>query len=375
MLSAVEILNRKTMLKDSIDQAVAEERLDDAKEMSGRIAELDDMLATAVKAEEEAKNAALAKGAVAPVFKPKNRVEQFLGARADFKGLNEGDVLNVVTIDDPVIEETSLPAWGESPFYNFADTLASGTTTGDVKYMRRKSREVNVKTWKSGQTELKASSDFEWEKKTAPLEILATSVPVEEPTLKRYGELQNLLENELTIGLREEKSARIFGGNDPEGITGIVNTTGIQTYTAKEGDQVVDSIRRMVTKAIMNSRLYPTCVCVAPQVKEAIDLLKDKNDAYLTLMTNGRVWNLPVIEDVNLVTKSDNKLHFGAMVYYANAATVFTDGALALDVDRVNDQFLRNQLTIRLEEANALKVVYPDAFVWCKDAIAAEAVA
>lgn len=383
MLSAVEILNRKTMLKDSIDLAVAEDRLDDARRMEGRIAELDDMLADAVKAEEEAKQQALVKGAVVQTFKPKNMTERFLGARSEFKGLAEGQVLNVVAIDDPTIEDTSIPGWGESPYYTFADSLAKGTTEGDVKYMRRKTRGTNVAAWKSGQTGTKAASNYEWEKKTAPLEVLATSVPVEEPTLKRYGELQNLLENELSIGLREEKDAHVFAGSDSEGIAGIINTTGIQTYTAKTGDHVVDSIRRMVTLAIMNSRLYPTCVCVAPQVKETIDLLKDDNGAYLTLMANGRVWNLPVIEDVNLVTTSTTGsgdtaktyLHFGAMVYYANAATVFTDGAQSLDVDRVNDQFLRNQLTIRIEEANALKVVYPDAFVWCADAITKQEVA
>lgn len=383
MLSAVEILNRKTMLKDSIDQAVAENNLDEARRMEGRIAELDEMLSEAVKAEDEAKAQALAKGSVVSTFKPKNIAEKFLGARNEFKGLSEGQVLNVVTIDDPTFEDTSVPGWGESPFVTFADSLAKGTTEGDIKYMRRKKRGTNVDTWKSGQTGTKAASDFEWEKKTAPLEIIATTVPVEEPTLKRYGELQNLLVNELSIGLREKKDEHVFAGSDSEGITGIINTTGIQTYTAKTGDQVVDSIRRMVTLAIMNSRLYPTCVCVAPQVKEAIDLLKDKNDAYLTLMTNGRIWNLPVIEDVNLVTTSTTGsgdaaktyLHFGAMVYYANAATVFTDGAQQLDVDRVNDQFNRNQLTIRLEEANALKVVYPDAFVWCADAIAKQEVA
>lgn len=383
MLSAVEILNRKTMLKDSIDLAVAEDRLDDARHMEGRIAELDDMLADAVKAEDEAKQQALAKGAVVQTFKPKNMTERFLGARSEFKGLAEGQVLNVVAIDDPTIEDTSIPGWGESPYYTFADSLAKGTTEGDIKYMRRMKRGTNVAAWKSGQTGTKAASNYEWGKKTAPLEVLATSVPVEEPTLKRYGELQNLLENELSIGLREEKDAHVFAGSDSEGITGIINTTGIQTYTAKTGDHVVDSIRRMVTLAIMNSRLYPTCVCVAPQVKETIDLLKDDNGAYLTLMANGRVWNLPVIEDVNLVTTSTTGsgetaktyLHFGAMVYYAHAASVFTDGAQSLDVDRVNDQFLRNQLTIRLEEANALKVVYPDAFVWCADAITKQEVA
>ena len=396
MLTPVEILNRKTMLNDSIAKAVAEERMDDARRMEGQIMELDEMLASAIKAEEEMKAEALAKGSIVPPAVPRNRIERFLGARNAFKGLQVGDAITVcmegnvkntsstttvVTIDDPTIEETTIPGWGASPFYGFADSLAHGTTNGDVKYMRRKTRGTNVGTWKSGET--KAASYFEWEKKTAPLEVIATTVPVEEPTLKRYGELQNVLENELSIGLHEERDAHAVSGNDSEGITGILNTVGIQEYTAKTGDHVVDSIRRMVTLAIMNSRLYPTCVCVAPQVKEAIDLLKDDNGSYLTLMANGRVWNIPVIEDVNLVTMTttgaDSTLktfmHFGCIVYYQNAATLFSDGAQTLAVGTVNDQFNKNQLTLRLEEANALKVAYPDAFVYCQDAIPKEEVA
>lgn len=399
MLTPVEILNRKTMLNDSIAKAVAEERMDDARRMEGQIMELDEMLASAIKAEEEMKAEALAKGSIVPPAVPRNRIERFLGARNAFKGLQIGDAVKVcmegnirneepsgaattvVTIDDPTIEETTIPGWGESPFYGFADSLAHGTTTGDVKYMRRKTRGTNVGTWKSGET--KAASYFGWEKKTAPLEVIASTVPVEEPTLKRYGELQNLFENELSIGLREGKDARSVSGNDSEGVTGILNTVGIQEYTAKTGDHVVDTIRRMVTLAIMNSRLYPTCVCVAPQVKEAMDLLKDDNGSYLTLMANGRVWNLPVIEDVNLVTTTTTGseptqktyMHFGCIVYYQNAATLFSDGAQTLAVGTVNDQFNKNQITIRLEEAIALKVAYPDAFVYCQDAIAKEEVA
>ncbi len=370
MLNAVEILNKKTMLGDQIAVAVQEERMDDARRMEGQVALLDEMLGDAVKNEAElAKNATQ----ITKAFVPKNIGQHFLGAKNEFKPLADGFTITkpmdaVVTLEDPTIEETTIPAWGASPFYMFSDTLAKGTTDGDVKYMQRVNRNINVKPWKSGET--KAESELTWRKKTASLELLATYIPVEIPSLSRYGELESTINNELRIGLAEKKDERALVGDDSEGMVGILNTEGIQTYTAREGDHVVDSIRRMVTLAIMNSRLYPNYVAVAPQVKEAIDLLKDKNGSYLTLMANGRVWNLPVIEDVNMVVADDaNKLHFGAMVYFSQAATLFSADAQTLRVGTVNDQFVKNQLSLLLEESNALKVTYPDAFVYCKDAI------
>lgn len=384
MLKPIEILNKKTMLNDNIAVAIQEERMDDARRMEGQIALLDEMLPDAINAETEL---AAAAPQVTKAFVPKNMGQHLLGARNEFKPLAEGDATtitpstiasNVVSIENPTVEETTVPGWGDSPFYTFSDTLAKGTTDGDVKYMQRKKRDVNVQPWKSGET--KAESDLQWVKKTASIELLATYIPVEIPTLSRYGELESTINNELRIGLKEKKDERTLVGDDTEGMVGILNTVGIQTYTAKSGDHVVDSIRRMVTLAIMNSRLYPNYVVVAPQVKEAIDLLKDENGAYLTLMANGRVWNLPVIEDVNMVvstTDTDDKvtLHFGAMVYFSQAATLFSADAQTLRVGTVNDQFVKNQLSLLLEESNALKVTYPDAFVYCKDAITAQAVA
>lgn len=379
MLKPIEILNKKTMLNDQISVAVQEERMDDARRMEGQIALLDEMLPDAIKAESEiAANAQQ----ITKAYVPKNMGQYLLGAKNEFKPLEAGFMVTkpldaVVSIPDPTIEETTVPGWGESPFFTFADTLAKGTTDGDVKYMQRVKRNLNVKPWKSGET--KAESELTWTKKTAPIELLATYIPVEIPTLSRYGELESTINNELRIGLAEKKDERCLVGDDTEGMVGILNTTGIQTYTAKDGDHVVDSLRRMVTLAIMNSRLYPNYIAVAPQVKEAIDLLKDSNGSYLTLMANGRVWNLPVIEDVNMVvaeTSGDKAtLHFGAMVYFSQAATLFSCDAQTLRVGTVNDQFVKNQLSLLLEESNALKVTYPDAFVYCKDAIAATEVA
>lgn len=392
MLKPIEILNKKTMLQDAIGVAVSEERMEDAHRMEGQITILDEMLQDSLK--EEAELAANA-SAITPVFAPKNMGQRFLGARNQFKPLEEGNSITIplnadtaatatapspVSIPDPTIEETTVPGWGESPFYTFADTLAKGTCEGDVKYMRRKNHGINVKPWKSGET--KAVSELTWEKKTASVELLATYIPVEIPSLSRYGELESTINNELRIGLAEKKDERCLQGDDTEGMVGVLNTAGIQTYTAKTGEHPVDSIRRMVTLAIMNSRLYPTHIVCAPQVKEAIDLLKDDNGAYLTLMTNGRIWNLPVIEDVNMVTATtetvDSKevttLHFGMMVYFGQAATLFSCDTQTLRVGTVNDQFVKNQLSLLLEESNALKITYPDAFVYCADAITAQVV-
>lgn len=379
-MNPIEIMNRITMLRDQIEAAVGEERMDDARRMEGQIEELNNMLRDAVAAQDEAMSQTVLAKISQPSFVARTLSQRFLGARDAFKPLAIGTTLtaqNVISVEDPTIEETTIPGWGASPLYAFCDTLAHGTTTGDVKYMRRKTHTQKAAIWKSGQT--KAESIYDWEKKTAPIEIIAHTVPVEEPTLQRYGELQNVIEVELENGIVEKRDENCLVGNNQEGIVGVLNTAGIQTYTAKSDDHVIDSIRRMVTMAIMNSRLYPTHIAVAPQVKEAIDLLKDNNNAYLTLMTNGRIWNLPVVEDINLVTTTTKEvsgatkttMHFGCIVYYGNAATLFGVDTMKLAVGTVNDQFAKNQLTLRMEESNALKIVYPDAFVYCADAIAA----
>lgn len=380
MSKVIELLNRKTMLADQIKQAVAEERMDDARRMEGQVMEIEASIMEAATEEDERRAAALSHVMAGGTFKPRNLAQAFLGAEDSFQPIVR-DVTRLtaknaaIYIPDPTVEETSLPTWGASPFYNFASTLASGSCDGPVKFWRRKSRDVNFQTWHPGKAEpdTKAASDFQWEPKTALPEIVASYVPVEVPTLSHYSELQNIITNELTIGYYEERDARALNGNDENGIVGVTNTVGIQTYTAASGDHVVDTIRKMVTLCIMKSRLYPTHVCVAPQVKEAIDLLKDGNGAYLTLMVNGRVWNLPVIEDINLVTAetSDSAVttHYGVMVYYGNAAQLLAQDALTLRAGTIDKQFIQNQLCLLMEASNALKVVYPDAFVYCADGI------
>jgi len=376
-MNLIEIMNRKTLLSDQIAVAMSEERIEDARRLEGRIAELDEMMMDAAKAEEELRARAAA-GAVVSGRRPCNLTERLIGFRDEFNGIEEGfrNTATIVSIGDPTIEETSVPGWGESPWYTFAGTLAQGVTDGDVKFLRRKTRTNSAATWTPNQESPseKAQSYYEWEKATAQLEIVAHHVPIEKPTLKRYGELMSIIENELTIGKAEVLDAKCLSGNTATGIVGVLNTSGLQTHTrAQTGEHAVDAIRKMVTKCINISRMYPDYVAVAPQVKEAIDLLKDDNGSYLTIMTNGRVWNLPLIEDVNLVIDTTaggtTTRHYGAVVYCHRAATLFSTGEDALEVGYIDKQFTKNQLSLLLEGEHALKVAIPDAFVYCQDAI------
>ena len=384
-MTVIEILNRQTVLRDQMDQAIAEERMEDARNIEGRIAELDDMMREAAEAEANAMAQAQSLAAAAPsAFAPRNFAQGILGDPHNFTGLEKGQKYRntassgAVVLPTPLTEETSLPGWGTLPI-NFAGTLAHGTCDGDVKYFRRGTRNASVGTWKPGTDQVKSQSGFTWTKDTAFVEWLATWVPIEEPTLKRYGELESIINVELSNEMDDVEDQRYLRGSDSQGIKGVLGQTGVQSYTAASGDTVVDSLRKMIQKCYLNSRLYPTAIAVTPDVAMSIDLLKDTTGHYLTLMLNGRLWNLPVVEDINLVTvtqttktsKTYDVTHNSAMVYYGDAATVMDCDARQVGTGLINAQYTQNQLTLRMEESKALKVTYPDAFVHCLDIIPA----
>ena len=108
-----------------------------------------------------------------------------------------------------------------------------------------------------------------------------------------------------------------------------------------------------------------------PYVAESVNLEKDKNGRYINQMVNGKLWALNVVEDLNLTEttgeSSPKKTTYGMMVYLPNAATFYTKMGETLEVGLVNDQFIRNEKTIRINGQYGLKVTFPKAFSYLAD--------
>lgn len=390
--SSIEIQNEKHALDDRI--ADAEKRFNDAagdakdairdeimtyKGQKKALEEiLDDVLADEERIRREGGVPLASTAQAESEFRPRNLAEALMGPEDKFKGL-AGNRLTLSVRDAapdyklPGIEKVDydLPrqTYEYMPNTGFLDTLPTAATNATtIKYFEadETAYKNNAATWTKGNK--KPTSEMGWVQKSAMVETIAHLMPALEENLEDYGQLESLINTELLYGLQLVKAQKALTGENSNGITGVLKNASIQKATAKSGDDLNDTIRRMKTDSFLKSNFMPTHVCVHPYVTEYLELMKDANGRYLNVMVNGRLWALKVVEDLNMVSGSAGSEKYGALVYWPGAATWFTRSTDSLAVGLVGEQFAYNEVTIRAEGRHALKVTYPKSFVYLADA-------
>lgn len=315
-------------------------------------------------------------------FKPKNLGEFVLGARDEFNGLKMGTSIALDAYQDFKLAEhkdtdytlpeqyiQSLPKLG---IYN---TLPRAVTDNDsvTFYEADQTKLTNAAaTWTPGKTI--AMSGMAWTQRSFHMEQIANGMPLLENNLNDYNELMSLVNGTLLYMQELAKGAKVLTGpkaNAETGIVGILNHDGIQKFTKGASDSITDSTYKMATDVFLATGFVPTTVGMHPYVAESVNLEKDKNGRYINQMVNGKLWALNVVEDLNLTETtgetSGKKTTYGMMVYLPNAATFYTKMGEKLELGLVDDQFLRNEKTIRINGQYGLKVTFPKAFSYLAD--------
>lgn len=398
MKSSIEILNSITEINNlmeseekafnSTEGDVQAAHRDSINSLKGKRDTLNEMLAD-VLAEEEKMRAA---GGVPLVAKapekesPVDFIGEFLGSRDDFKkagGLygRLGEKMKFAydkadptyKLPTPKKTDYSLPGNIIDMPMGVIDVISKGTTDSNMEYMIPGKFTNNAAEWTPGT--VKAESDESWGKDEATMFWLAHSMPVSRDTLSNYGQLQAILSNDLMTGLRLKEAAALLNLDSSDTKKGILKKTGIQKYAAKQGDTLYDSVRRMKTMSWMETGIFPNYVAMHPLVTEHLDLMKDKNERYMMLTINGRMWGVPIVEDVNLVSGEEGSQKYGVLLFNSNSATWYTAESDALQIGLVNDQFVRNEFTLLAEGKHLITVQRPKSFVYMEDALAAPAAA
>lgn len=394
MKSSIEIHNELLDLdqkiksaENSFNASEGEEQVayrDAIKTFQGKKDALNEMLTDVLAAEEKMRT----DGGV-PVIactpQPKNEhvdfVNAFLGSRDGFENImakygekmafTYEQVMNAADptykLVDPKKTSYNLPSNIIEMPMGVIDVISKGTTDSNMEYMIPKSFTNNAAEWTPGT--VKAESDEAWDKDEASLFTLAHHMPISKHTAYHYGQLESIIKNDLMYGLKLKEADALLNLNNGATKKGILKKTGIQTYENAAGDTVVDSIRKMKTKSWMATGMMPTHLAVHPLVTEHLDLMKDANQRYMLINVNGKVWGLPVVEDVNLVTDTSSDAKYGALMFNANAATWYTSEADALSIGFVNDQFTRNEYTLLAEGEHLITVQRPKSFVYMADAL------
>ena len=350
-----QLFARRHELADRQSALMTDGLEDEARVVEGQIREIDITLEHVLDEEERLRNERQAAPDPSVSFG-----ESILGPRDSFQGLsvgfrNEGDP-TVIHIAGPEEHDLALPEKRNRLLYNFASTLPSVPAVGPVDFKRRSVQYGEVGTWDGVTDEGSATKPkvvYTWVDAVANKENTAGYVPVSKDTLKDYDELLAIIEHDLLLDLGEKVNTKYLTGNNSNGIVGVLNTPGIQTYAEGHGGLYWEAIRHMRNEAIKNARTVPTHVAMHPDIKTAIDLYKTQHGYYQDIADD--FWGMVPVEDFDCA---------GILVYDQFAARKRPVHGVTVEIGYVNDQFIKNELSVLAEETDLLQVLRPDAFVY-----------
>lgn len=266
----------------------------------------------------------------------------------------------------------------EAPL-SMRDVLINGRTTSDaVTFMREllftnAAVEVAQATATSGASGLKPESGLTFEQATAPVVTIAHWIPITRQTIEDAPQLQTYVEQRLLTGLERREDNQILNGDGTgANMTGILNTSGIQladtahftgtpVQNAGQTNENINRIRRGKRLVRVVGQATPNFIVLHPTTLETFETLTDANRQYLLgdpVSGAGiqRLWGMQVVESENIATNR-------ALVGDGTMAAVWDRMDSRVMIDTINDQFVRNMLTLLAEERLALAVYRPAAFV------------
>lgn len=215
----------------------------------------------------------------------------------------------------------------------------------------------------------KPQSSFTFTGQQAPIRTLAHWEAAHRNVLADEPQLRSIIDNELLYGLRLQEDAQILNGDGTgENLTGILQTSGIQTYDWSSGattpvpDTKADAIRRAATLSFL-AYYEPTGVVVHPNDWEDIELTKNDQGTYLMAVSmqmgsEARIWRMPIV-DTPAITEGTalvGAFGTGAQLYDREQASIRIS-------EQHSDFFVRNAIVILAEQRLALAVKRPEAFV------------
>lgn len=259
-----------------------------------------------------------------------------------------------------------LPTWP----LRVADLFAQGTTSGITVRFIQELAETNAAAG-TAEAASKPESAITFQNADATVGKIATFLPVSDEMLEDVDQMESFLNNRLGgFVLRKEDSELLNGAGAPS-VTGILQTSGIQTATALslDTDSVIDAIFYAITAVRVTGLYEPDAIVVNPTDWAAIRLMKDTAKQYYgggpftgAYGGNGGIagdslWGLPVVVTTSIAVGT---VLIGA---FKTAAQIFRRRGLTVEMSNSHGTFFKENMTaIRAETREALVVYRPLAF-------------
>lgn len=237
-------------------------------------------------------------------------------------------------------------------------------TTGQnaVAYMQQTTRTQAAAEVPEGG--LKPEAAFVFAEVTTAVKEVAVHIPVTDTQLEDVPFIGSLIETMLREDINERLDGQILNGDDSvdtHNLLGILNTAGILTQ-AKGTDPIADAIHKAATQIMTGAaRATPTHVALNPLDWERLRLLRGSDGKYIFGDPQDqivpRIFGWPVVLNEALTEGTGLIGGFAAR----NLQLVERRG-IAVERGFINDQFIRNQQSIRASMRAALAVYRPAAF-------------
>ncbi|MCV6904844.1 MAG: phage major capsid protein [Achromobacter xylosoxidans] len=216
----------------------------------------------------------------------------------------------------------------------------------------------------------KPQSNVTFEAKTDVIKKLAVWIPVSDEALddvpQLYGYLQQLLRYDLKL---EEEEQILKGDGTGNNLPGIM--TQATTFTpslSKAGDTAIDTVRRAIYQVRKQAKLAADATVMTEQDWMDIELQKDSQNRYLFANLQGFVtpilWGRPVVTSDSM--DEGNGTDTGGEFLVGNfqrGATIYDRMSFLFKVGMINDDFIKNQRALLVEERLGLAVRRNYAFV------------
>ena len=223
----------------------------------------------------------------------------------------------------------------------------------------------------SDDTGLKKQSSIGWERKTAPVETIATWMAATRQQLADAGQVRSLIDGQLMVmlGLEEEDQLLQGDGTSPN-LKGIYHQPILTSDVVglhSNGEPNIDGIRnaaRMIRVGL--SRLVADAFVMNPTDSMYLDLSVDQlgryraGDPFAQVAGAGPrpLWGLTRVESEAIEVG-----HALVGAFQAGATVLERQGITILTADQHADFFIRNLIVVLAEERLGFPVFYPSAFV------------
>lgn len=242
------------------------------------------------------------------------------------------------------------------------DLLSPGRMDGNtIEYVKETGFTNNAAPVAEGAS--KPSSDIKFDLTSSSAKVIAHWMKASKQVMSDISQLKSIIDERLLYGLAYIEEAQLLNGdNTGQNLNGIIpQATAYLAPTALADINIIDVLRLAMLQAALAE--YPaTGHVMHPTDWAIIETFKDSQGRYIIGNPQGTtgptLWNLPVVATQAMTSR---KFLTGA---FKMGAQVFDRWDARIETGFVNDDFIKNLVTILGEERIALAVYRPEAFIY-----------